>query len=160
MADVKREVLQAYADSANYSDDQNHYGERDLDFLAPNAVQPRWATEIMKDATPQGYNAFEPELIKEIADMFAGEPKVILGRENSVVAYIIGVPKAGVDFDHEQRMSDEHHVYTGQELIDRIENKQEMANDPDSYRDKAQDLSPELRRTLERADEVHRFWWD
>jgi hypothetical protein len=157
MTNVKAEVKEAYADSSKNIDFDEASEIRDLDFLASEPVSPKWAQEIMREATPRGYNSFRPELITSIAYYFRGEPEVILGRESSVVAYFVGVASEDLE---DVRFGDEHSVMTGNELIDRIEARQERAEDPDEYREEAQNLSPEVRQALSGEPEVHRFWWD
>lgn len=164
MANVKKEVKQAYYD--NHSDErfEDAAPKRDLSFLASDTVSVEWAMKIMKEATPNGYNYFQPEKISLFTQYFKTEPEIILAREASVAVYVVGVAEDGRDFDRggdERQMlqADEHSVMTGNELIDRIESRQERYGGK-SHQREPQELSDELREKLMNEPEVHRFWWD
>lgn len=159
MANVKEEVFKAYSDSSP-SDAQ-----RDLNFLASDTVQPDWATKIMQEATPRGYNRFRPEAIKTLSRFFKGEPEIILARESSVCVYAIGELREDVDLsmgglERQEIEVDEHHEYTGEEMVQKVRDRQEYARENDHARG-SESLSRDLQSKLESTNKtVHRFWWD
>lgn len=164
MGNVKQEVQDAYYDSYSDKSFEETTGKRDLQFLASDTVSPEWAMKIMREATPNGYNRFTADKISLMNQYFKGEPEILLGREGSVVVYVIGVAEDGSHFDRggeENRMLevDEHTQMTGKEFIDRVEDKQDRYREMDRDKD-PQYLSNELREKLVNEPEVHRFWWD
>lgn len=81
---VLNEVKAAYADC--WMDDiyGNGMKTRKLMFRASEAVTPQEALTIASVAIPEGYNAFEPELLAK----FPADCRIVFAREYSVCLYV------------------------------------------------------------------------
>lgn len=100
MKKVMKEVVTAYCDCS----DSN--GERNLSFLASEAVDPKTAAEIMTKACPDGYNNFEAELLT----LFPDDAKIWIAREGSVCIYVESASKLPT---RKQLQADEYDVKNG-----------------------------------------------
>ena len=156
---VKEQTLKAYYDSSSNKDFGETTGVRDLNYLAPKPVSVDWAIEIMKEATPNGYNRFDPRhSINQVVQLFKGEPKIILARESSVAMFVIGEMKEGIR--DTEIPSDEHHTFeTGEEFIQNRLDRQERNRENEYGHDSIQQLTDEVKKAV-RGNPVHRFWWD
>lgn len=81
---VRDEVKEAFADCWLPWEEGSQ--RRNLEFLATEAVTPTEAVEIMREATPDGYNEFDADLLA----LFPDTCRIRLAREASVAVYVTG----------------------------------------------------------------------
>lgn len=122
---------------------ENGHDERDLHFLSSQTLSPFEARKVLSEAIPNGYNYFEASTVSDLAQEFEEEPEIIVGREYSVVLYIIGECE-----NFEGNYGDEYHKFSSEEFIERFENRENT------------ELSDLVKAKVRYADTVHRFWWD
>ena len=83
VASVRREALEAYADSHPQAIEATMYSRRKLDWRAPASVSRDEAIAIMRETCPS-YNEFAPDLLKKLP----ADARVTLAREGSVCVYV------------------------------------------------------------------------
>lgn len=81
--DYAREVMEAYCDCGDLPFEQT-VKRRNLNFRSSVWLTPEEAQKIMNVAVPNGYNAFEAQLIGALP----GTVKVQIAREGSVCLYV------------------------------------------------------------------------
>ena len=88
---------------------------RDLDWKSEKFYTVEEAFELFSEAVP-GYNAFSPDLIKRISELFEN-PTVCPAREGSVCVYVKGKPKASFAIIRDALHADECDDYAGETRI-------------------------------------------
>ena len=108
------DVLEAYSDCLPETVSSEGL-ERNLKFFSKDLVPLIQAIQIMKLATPQGYNDFEAEKCVGLLEIFGDTAKVFIAREGSVCMYIRPSKNVWLSRGHEiEKIADE--IYYDTEL--------------------------------------------
>jgi hypothetical protein len=99
MKNVLQEVLVAYKDAHEIPVS----GERNLNFKASAPVDAATFLEIMKQATPGGYNAFDEDAARRVVTLFQ-DAEYTIAREGSPAVYV--KPKTRVWLDRQYDIRD------------------------------------------------------
>ena len=110
------EVQQAYFDCWIEDEEWDKLEPyRDLDWKSETFYTVEEAFKLFASAVP-GYNAFSPDLINRISELFLN-PKVAPAREGSVCVYIKGKPKVSFGIIRDALSADECDDYAGETRV-------------------------------------------